>query len=365
MNTRRSVKAAMTTVVVRQLVSGKVNPVASPSRRTAHADTPVTPSPPPTSAEAVIKSERRQTDQIENTLVEKSVIVKEKKSKSQGKRKRDWLQAADSNSDYDVEVVLCKARECSPTRSNWRICEAMEHLCAVDERFKRVICKYELPTIFTRETEIYDLSKAPIPNQKNNQSHFHKLLQIIVYQQLSAKSAEPIFNRLLGALGVDTSDASSDGNVTPQHLLRATMQPVLVEGKKKILVNGQVSGLSESKATYCWALAEHFSDPARLGGDVDLSKLSDEELYEKLVAVKGLGPWSVQMFMMFELHRPNVLPVGDLGVRRGLCVFWGLPLDHFESAKRQRELPALCEAWQPYWSAASFYMWRLSEDRAL
>lgn len=93
-----------------------------------------------------------------------------------------------------------------------------------------------------------------------------------------------------------------------------------------------------------------------------MSSLSDEELFNKLVAVKGLGPWSVQMYMMFQLHRANVLAPGDLGIRRGLCLFHGQSVTHFESAKQQLEIPKVCASWQPYSTLGCWYMWRLSEQ---
>jgi DNA-3-methyladenine glycosylase II len=85
-------------------------------------------------------------------------------------------------------------------------------------------------------------------------------------------------------------------------------------------------------------------------------RLSDEELVERLVSVRGIGVWSVEMFLIFRLGRPDVLPVHDLGVRKGWSVAYGKP--HMPTA---RELLAAGEPWRPYRTVASWYMWRAFE----
>jgi DNA-3-methyladenine glycosylase II len=84
--------------------------------------------------------------------------------------------------------------------------------------------------------------------------------------------------------------------------------------------------------------------------------MSDEELVERLVSVRGIGVWSVEMFLIFRLGRPDVLPVHDLGVRKGWCVAYGRK--HMPTAK---ELLAFGERWRPYRTVASWYMWRAFE----
>lgn len=77
-----------------------------------------------------------------------------------------------------------------------------------------------------------------------------------------------------------------------------------------------------------------------------------------LTKVKGIGPWSVHMFMIFHLHRPDVLPVGDLGVRKGVQILYGL-----KQIPKPSEMEVLCEKWRPYRSVGSWYMWRLVESK--
>src|SRR4051794_25331022 len=109
-------------------------------------------------------------------------------------------------------------------------------------------------------------------------------------------------------------------------------------------------GLSRAKATYVRSLAEHV-----ISGELELDRLDelpDEQVTAALVAVKGLGQWSADMFLIFHLGRPDVLPVGDLGVRRAVERLYG-----FEGPPSAAELEALGERWRPYRSLASLYLW--------
>jgi DNA-3-methyladenine glycosylase II len=245
------------------------------------------------------------------------------------------------------------------TRSGWSVYEGLRHLIASDGRFSDVIQKHGVPPIYDTRALKQNLETVSYIPVHTETSSFNSLLKAIIYQQLSGKSAEPIFKRLSIALG-----AESGRLVEPHHVHNADIAVIFVEGKKKITVNGEVSGLSESKSKYMVDLAEHFSDAARLKG-VDLSRLSDADLFARLAAVKGLGPWSVHMHMLFDLQRPNVLAPGDLGIRRGLSLFHGQPPTYFESKARQKEIPSVCAAWAPYASLGCWYMWRVAEDKEL
>jgi DNA-3-methyladenine glycosylase II len=110
-------------------------------------------------------------------------------------------------------------------------------------------------------------------------------------------------------------------------------------------------GLSRPKVAYLRSLAEHVES-----GELELARLSelpDEEVTEQLTAVKGLGQWTADMFLIFHLGRPDVLPVGDLGVRRAVERAYGLP-DLPDAA----QLTEIGEPWRPHRSLASLYLWR-------
>jgi DNA-3-methyladenine glycosylase II len=157
------------------------------------------------------------------------------------------------------------------------------------------------------------------------------LVRAIVGQQLSARAARTIYERLIGLFG--------DRTPTPRELLDT--DPDVLRG----------AGLSGAKVAFLRDLAEHIED-----GDLDLEhlpELPDDEVFEQLVQVKGLGPWTVDMFLLFHLGRPDVLPVGDLGIKRAVQAEYGL-----EELPDAPELERIAEPWRPHRSLACLYLWR-------
>jgi DNA-3-methyladenine glycosylase II len=153
------------------------------------------------------------------------------------------------------------------------------------------------------------------------------LVRSIVGQQLSTRSARAIFGRLVELFG--------DRTPTPRELLDADPQTL------------RDVGLSRAKVAYLRDLED---------GDLDLdviAQMSDEEVAAQLTQVNGLGPWSVQMFLIFHLGRPDVLPVGDLGIRRAVQTEYGL-----DDLPGPAELERIAEPWRPHRSLASLYLWR-------
>ena len=157
------------------------------------------------------------------------------------------------------------------------------------------------------------------------------LLRSIVGQQLSTKAARSIHERVTGLFGGETP--------SPEQLLAE--DPETLRG----------AGLSRAKVTYMRSLAEHV-----VNGELELDRLhelSDEDITTELTAVKGLGVWTAHMFLIFHLQRPDVLPVGDLGVRNGAKLLYGL-----DEAPKPAELEEMGEPWRPYRSLAALYLWR-------
>lgn len=115
-------------------------------------------------------------------------------------------------------------------------------------------------------------------------------------------------------------------------------------------------GISARKASYLHDLSRNFLE----GGlsDAAIKLMEDEKLMSALTAVKGIGVWSVHMFMIFALHRPDVLPVGDLGVRKGFSKLYGL-----KDLPTPAEMERLSAPWRPYRSLGAWYMWRLIEAK--
>ncbi len=160
---------------------------------------------------------------------------------------------------------------------------------------------------------------------------FGYLVRSIVFQQLAGKAARTIHGRLVSVL---------KENVTPQRVLR--------------LSEDQLRGAGLSRAKL--AAIRDLAAKAR-SGDVpldDLESLSNNEIVERLTGVRGIGPWTAHMFLMFRLHRPDVWPTGDFGVRKGLARIHG-----HEDVLSPKEMAQLGERYRPWRSAAAWYCWRV------
>ena len=167
--------------------------------------------------------------------------------------------------------------------------------------------------------------------QREVGDHYAALVRAIVGQQLSTTVARVIWGRL-----VDRFDGCAP---TPQQILDDEPEALRA-----------AAGLSRAKVSFLRSLAEHVTS-----GDLDLdhvATLSDEELIAELTAVKGIGEWSAHMFLMFQLERPDVLAIGDLGVRR--AVQRADTLDDLPSAAALTER---AEPWRPFRSAACRVLW--------
>ncbi|KAE8655994.1 hypothetical protein F3Y22_tig00117012pilonHSYRG00234 [Hibiscus syriacus] len=106
------------------------------------------------------------------------------------------------------------------------------------------------------------------------------------------------------------------------------------------------AGVSARKAGYLHDLSDKFS--TGFLSDTSIVTMDDETLFQSLTSVKGIGPWSVHMFMIFSLHRPDVLPVGDLGVRKGVQSLYGL-----KELPKPLQMEQICEKWRPFRSVGS------------
>jgi DNA-3-methyladenine glycosylase II len=207
-----------------------------------------------------------------------------------------------------------------PSKIAFDLAEAVRHLSERDEHLKRLI---EEVAPFAIEYE-------------ESQNPYEILMESIVYQSISGKAAATIFGRIK-ALGLDGRPPS------PQQMLKlpaAKLRKAGLSGAKvaamkdlaKKTIEGIVPTLEEAQA------------------------LSDDELVERLVSVRGIGAWTVEMFLIFRLGRPDVLPIHDLGVKKGWSVTYGK-----KHMPKPQELLKFGERWRPYRTVASWYMWRSFE----
>jgi DNA-3-methyladenine glycosylase II len=168
--------------------------------------------------------------------------------------------------------------------------------------------------------------------------HYGALVRAIVGQQLSVKAARSIYTRLCAQFG--------DRPPTPEELLAAEPDPLR-----------EAAGLSRAKVTFLRSLAEHV-----LSGELELERmneLGDEDVSAELVAVKGIGQWTADMFLIFHLDRPDVLAVGDLGIRAAMRNAYGL-----EELPAPAEMEELALPWRPHRSTACRFLWRSLDEVA-
>jgi 3-methyladenine DNA glycosylase/8-oxoguanine DNA glycosylase len=193
---------------------------------------------------------------------------------------------------------------------------AVDHLRSRDRKLARLIDRVGRPDIQRRTFD----------------TPFHALFSAIISQQLSGKAAHSIYRR--------TRALFPRGRITAPAVLAT--EPDALRG----------AGLSRAKVAAVHDLAEKYASGV-LPDARRMKSLSDDAIIDALVRVRGVGRWTVEMLLIFHLGRPDVLPVGDLGVRKGFQITYGRP--ELPSAN---ELLAHGERWRPYRSAASWYMWR-------
>ena len=200
------------------------------------------------------------------------------------------------------------------------LAEAMRHLSAKDEKLAALIAE-------TAQFQA-DVDAA--------QSPYEALMESIAYQSISGKAAATIFGRIKALSGNGRAPS-------PEQMLRL---------RKSAL---RKAGLSGAKVLAMKDLARKTIEgvvPTR----EEATKMSDEELVERLISVRGIGVWTVEMFLIFNLGRPDVLPIHDLGVKKGWSVTYGK-----KHMPKPKELLAFGEQWRPYRTIASWYMWRAFE----
>jgi DNA-3-methyladenine glycosylase II len=196
--------------------------------------------------------------------------------------------------------------------------EADEHLRSVDHVMRRLIDE-----------------RGPIDPETDRRASrpdpYEALARAIVGQQLSTKAARSIWERLIEILG---------GKLSPPAELLATDSETI-----------RSAGLSRSKVSFLLDLAERIED-----GRLDLAglaDLSDEDIVAALIEVKGVGPWTAEMFLMFHLGRPDVLSTGDLGIRRATQIEYGL-----DELPGPTDLERIAEPWRPHRTLGCLYLWR-------
>lgn len=165
-------------------------------------------------------------------------------------------------------------------------------------------------------------------------THFATLVRSITYQQLAGPAARAIHGRLVQAL---------DGEVTPERLLSLPPEAL------------RAAGMSANKTASLQDLSTKVLDGTVVLNSRGLARESDEEIVARLTAVRGIGKWSAEIFLIFQLRRLDVWPTGDLGVRKGYGLAWQVP------TPKPRQLDLLGEPYRPYRTVLAWYCWRATQ----
>lgn len=197
--------------------------------------------------------------------------------------------------------------------------EACKHLSKRDRVMRKLVADFGQARLHSRRDAFTTLARS------------------IVGQQISVKAAQSVWNKLLVLMNLSTTDT---GIVLPVERLVA-MSPDAIK----------TAGLSARKVEYLCDLARHFAD-----GSVHVNQwesMDDEAIIDELVAIRGIGRWTAEMFLIFHLMRANVLPLDDLGLIKGISVnyFSGEPVSRAEARE-------IADAWAPYRTVGTWYLWR-------
>ena len=194
--------------------------------------------------------------------------------------------------------------------------KGLKHLKKKDEKMGRLITKFEKPEF------------------KKDNNYFEALVRAIVYQQLSGKAAATIYERFKVLFSNNKFPSPSIVMEKSHEELRSV-------------------GLSNQKASYIHNIANAFYTETV---PKNINTIDDNEVVECLTTIKGVGPWTAEMFLMFTLNRPDVFPVTDLGIQKGFQLFFQL-----DKLPRPDQMIKNAEPWRPYRTLASWYLWRLVE----
>ncbi|KAJ1990361.1 hypothetical protein GGI25_006091 [Coemansia spiralis] len=232
--------------------------------------------------------------------------------------------------------------------------EAVRYLKASDKKLALVIDATAEPC------------SMALSRDSDSDTSYISLCQSIIYQQLAGKAAEAILLRFLKRYGTPKSDAAkaalrsstdASGSSSTAHPL--SIKDFVFPSPQQVILfdvdEMRAIGLGQRKAEYLKEVAKNFSDGTL--SEERLAAMSDEEVSRALVAIRGIGQWTADMFLMFHLKRPNVLPTLDLAVRKAMCHHFGVPFG--KKTPTHEQMVELAQVWEPYRSVATWYMWRL------
>ena len=180
------------------------------------------------------------------------------------------------------------------------------------------------------------ISKYGIPDLKPGKDYFLSLLRSIVFQQVSGKAANTIFKRFIILI-------PKNSKITPKEVLKLDKNDI------------RNTGIPLQRTNYIINLAEYFEKNSLQKKDFDV--MTDLEVRDELLQIKGIGPWTVDMFLIFTLNRMDVLSHTDLGIQKAFKIMFNL-----DDLPSKNEMETYSKIWKPYRTLACWYLWRLDEN---
>jgi len=181
------------------------------------------------------------------------------------------------------------------------------------------------------------INKFGRPDLNPRQDYFQSLLRSIVFQQLSGKAAQTIYERFVNLIPKTSKHC-------PNEVLKLDKEEM------------RKAGLSFRKIDYVRNLADYFENNSFHKKDVE--KMSDQEISKELIQIKGIGQWTVDMFLMFTLNRADILPCKDLGIQKGI-----MKILNMNNLPSKKEMENCSRKWRPYRTIACWYLWRMVDDK--
>lgn len=185
------------------------------------------------------------------------------------------------------------------------------------------------------KTLVKVIKNFPEPKLKRGEDYFGALVESIIYQQLAGKAAMTIFGRFKNMF---------PGELTPKKVLKLSDEQF------------RGAGISGQKMGYLRDLSAKFLDGTV--GSSDFDKMSDENVKNHLVSVKGIGPWTADMFLIFTLNRSDILPTGDLGIQKGFKEVFNL-----RTLPDAKKMEKMANSWRPHRTVASLYLWMVADKK--
>lgn len=275
------------------------------------------------------------------------------------KRKRpyhDDTEESEQEMDLDSFITVLFQGKQIKTKSGWCLRDGMTHILQAEEHsLLKIVKQTRLPNIYRDSSmcrhEAANQQQSATSGYRESQNCFESLCRIVAGQQIAGPAVKTVWGRFVTV---------TKNNVTPTEILRLAQIDVETDLQRP-------AGLSRAKARTIVALAEAFEKGTLSETLLTSTSTSEEQIRNDLLKIKGIGPWSCDMFLIFYLERPDIFPIGDLGVRKGIAKLFSLHGNGSNGSlcpKKDVDLmEQVMDPYRPYRSLATYYMWKITDSK--